>query len=660
MIVKETSNNTSRKCDPTQWAGAKHMIPLSFQQRGLWFINQLEGPGPTYNVPVAVRLSGRLDRGALEAALGDLVERHEALRTVFRDQDGVPYQLVLDAADAGVGLSVEQVAEAGLMRAVDAAGRYAFDLAGEMPFRAWLFVLGPEQHVLLLLMHHIVTDGWSMGPLIGDLTAAYAARCGGAAPGWGSLPVQYADYTLWQRDLLGSEDDPDSVASRQLAYWRETLRGLPEELRLPADRPRRAVPSYRGDVVTLELGSAVYRDLVALARESHATLYMTLQAGLAVLLSRLGAGTDIPVGVPLAGRTDDALNELIGYFINTVVVRIDTSGDPSFRDLLARVAAANLGAYEHQDVRCERLVELLNPARSPAPNPLFQVMLGFEARAEISLDEISLDLPGLSATMLSTNSGRAKFDLNIELFERSGNVVGSVEYAADLFDRGTAEALAARLVGVLRAVASDPGQAISQIDVLLPKERHQLLEVWNQTAEPVPPQTLPGLYEARVTAAPHAPAVIAGDTTLTYAALNTRANQLARYLVKHGAGPEQIVAVALPRSAQLIVALLAALKTGAAYLAVDPGYPAERIESMLAGADPVCLITSSDVRPGSPVGARRLVLDDVAVRRELASLPSGDLSDAERSTPLRPDNIAYLIYTSGSTGEPKAVVVRDR
>jgi len=226
------------------------MIPLSFQQRGLWFINQLEGPSPTYNVPVSFRLSGRLDRNALRAALQDIVGRHESLRTVFRDQEGVPYQLILDIADADVHLEIQQVTEASLMQAVEAVGRYAFDLAGELPFRAWLFALGPERHALVLLMHHIVTDGWSMGPLIRDLATAYAARCAGAAPDWISLPVQYADYTLWQRELLGSEDDPQSLVSRQVAYWRETLSGLPEELRLPVDRPRPRMSSYQGGVVT--------------------------------------------------------------------------------------------------------------------------------------------------------------------------------------------------------------------------------------------------------------------------------------------------------------------------------------------------------------------------------------------------------------------------
>ena len=356
------------------------MIPLSFQQLGLWFINQLEGPSPTYNVPVAIRLEGRLDRDALRAAVRDLARRHETLRTVFRVHDGVPYQVVLDGADAEPAMTVEPVTGAGLAAAVDAAVRYAFDLAGELPFRAWLFVLGPEQHALVLLMHHVATDGWSMGPLISDLTTAYTARRAGEAPQWAALPVQYSDYTLWQRDLLGSEEDPGSAAVRQLAYWRDQLAGLPEELRLPADRPRRAVPSYEGGAVRLEVGRETCRGLVALAKENQVTLYMVVQAALAVALTGVGAGTDIPVGVPLAGRTDDALDDLIGYFINTVVVRIDTSGDPAFTDLLARVRAANLGAYEHQDLPFSRLVDLLHPARSPARNPLFQVMLAFNAQ----------------------------------------------------------------------------------------------------------------------------------------------------------------------------------------------------------------------------------------------------------------------------------------
>ena len=632
------------------------MLPLSFQQRSLWFIHQLEGPSPTYNVPVSFRLSGGLDQDALRASLRDLAVRHEPLRTVFLDQEGVPYQHILDIADVDVRLEVQQATEADVMEAVETVGRYAFDLAEEPPFRAWLFVLGPQEHALVLLMHHIAVDGWSMGPLVRDLATAYGARSAGAEPQWRELPVQYADYTLWQSELLGGEDDPDSLASRQIAYWRETLSGLPEELRLPADRPRPRVSTYRGGVVTFEIRPEICRDLAALAKQSQVTMYMVLQAGLAVLLTRLGAGTDVPIGVPLAGRTDDALDDLIGHFINTIVVRVDTSGDPGFRELLTRVRTANLGAYEHQDLPFDRLVEVLNPARSPARHPLFQVMLGLESTTA----EVGLDLPGLKATPLETHSGRAMFDLNINLFEQTGEaggVEGGIEYAADLFDHGTVESLTARLVRVFEAFAADPDRRISEIDVLLPQERRQFLEEWNQTAAPLPTQLLPELFEAQAAKHPDAPAVTASAVTLTYAQLNERSNRLANYLIGRGAGPERIVAVKLLRSPELIVALLAVLKTGAAYLPIDPGNPAERIESMLADAAPLYLITdqAEPADHGSPTP--RLLMTDIATGGALDAMSGRNPSDEDSRARPAPGNLAYVMYTSGSTGKPKAVMV---
>jgi amino acid adenylation domain-containing protein/thioester reductase-like protein len=633
------------------------MIPLSFSQRGLWFINQLEGPSPTYNVPVAFRVSGEVDENTLRAALQDVVGRHEVLRTVFRtNEEGDPYQLILEGADADVRLDVEQVVEADLMAAVEAAGRHAFDLAGELPFRAWLFTVGPQDHALVLLMHHIVTDGWSMAPLARDLAAAYVARRAGTAPEWESLPVQYADYALWQRDLLGSEDDPDSLISRQLAYWREALSGLPEELRLPTDRPRPAVPSYRGGVVRFEIAAAVHHELAELARADRATVFMVLRAGLAALLTRLGAGTDIPLGSPLAGRTDDALNDLIGFFVNTVVIRVDSSGDPSFRDLLARVRATTLSAHEHQDLPFERLVEVLNPVRSRARNPLFQVMLALENRTRASLA-----LPGWTTTRLETHSARAMFDLNIAVNELPGKSAGlsfDIEYAADLFDHDTVSSLATRLVRLLTAAASEPDKPISQLELLTPAERHQLIAGWNQTATPVPPAALPDLFEAQAAQTPESVAVADGDIRLRYTDLNARANRLARMLVGRGVGPEQIVAVALPRSAELIVALLAVLKAGAAYLPIDWDYPAQRVESMLADAGCAYLISSAGAAPTS--GTPQLLIDDIAVSQELESLSARNVGDAERHAELRPDHPAYVIYTSGSTGDAKGVVVSHR
>jgi acyl carrier protein len=347
-------------------------IPLSYAQRRLWFINRLEGSSATYTIPLAARLKGELDREAFEAALGDAVERHESLRTIFPDTLGMPRQLILEASAARPRLSVVSVSEEGLAAALSTTARQGFDVASEPPLRAHLFALGEREHVLLLLLHHIAGDGWSMAPLVRDVASFYAARCRGSPADLPALPVQYADYTLWQNTLLGEESDPESVISRQLAYWTDRLEGLPEQLDLPLDRPRPAVSSYRGDIVPLMLGPELHGGLLALARDSGASLFMVLQAGLAALLTRLGAGTDIPIGSGIAGRTDSVLDDLVGFFVNTLVLRTDTSGNPSFRKLIGRVRTSNLSAYTHQDLPFERLVEVINPARSLSRHPLFR------------------------------------------------------------------------------------------------------------------------------------------------------------------------------------------------------------------------------------------------------------------------------------------------
>ena len=444
------------------------MIPLSFAQQRLWFIGRLEGPSPTYNVPMTFRLTGPLDRAALGAALRDVVRRHEVLRTLFREgQDGVPHQFILDPADADPRLEYSRICEAGLAQAVADCWHHSFDLSNEPPFRAWLFELAPDEHVLALLMHHIAADEWSAAPLNRDLADAYAARLAGAAPRWEPLPVQYRHYTLWQHELLSGEDDPDSVVSRQLRYWREALDALPEELRLPLDRPRPAKPSHQGALASFEASPRLHQALLDLARDNHTTLFMVLHAAVAVLLTRIGAGTDVPVGVPVAGRTDEALEQLIGFFVNTLVMRTDTSGDPCFTDLLNRVRETGLGAYENQDVPFERLVEVLNPVRSTARNPLFQVMLVLENGGG------RLELPGLTVARQDITWDRAKFDLTFEFGAGSGEapaLEGRIEYATDLFDHRTVEQIGARLVQVLEAVAAEPGKPISEISVLLPGE----------------------------------------------------------------------------------------------------------------------------------------------------------------------------------------------
>ena len=392
------------------------VLPLSFGQQRMWFLNQLEGAGAAYNMPLALRLTGDLDAAALEAALGDVADRHEGLRTIFPETDGTPRQQILDGPAGRPGLVVGQAADADLPGLLALRPRQPFELRSELPWRAALWTVSPGEHVLMIVLHHIAGDGWSMGVLARDLGAAYAARCAGQAPGWAALPVQYADYAIWQREVVGSEDDPGSPAATQLAFWRQALEGIPEEIPLPADRPRPAAASHRGDLVNVQVGADVHAGLVEVARAGRATLFMVVQAALAVLLSRHGGGDDIPLGTSVAGRGDAALDDLIGIFLNTLVLRTDLSGDPTFAGLVGRVREADLAAYAHQDLPFEHLVEALSPARSLARNPLYQVMLTFQNIPEDQ--QATWDLPGVRAIPLGTHIGGARFDLAVTLWER--------------------------------------------------------------------------------------------------------------------------------------------------------------------------------------------------------------------------------------------------
>ena len=630
-------------------------VPLSFAQRRLWFLHRLEGPSATYNIPMAVRLTGQLDVGALERALGDVAERHESLRTIFPDTLGVPRQEILEGALARPLLEVSRVSAAGVGMAVAEAARYGFDLASEPPLRVHLFVLGESEHVLLLLLHHIAGDGWSFAPLWRDLARAYEAQCGGMAPDWPALPVQYADYTLWQHQLLGRDDDRDSVIAHQLAFWTKALSDLPDQIDLPTDRPRPAIGSYSGDHIALSIGADLHRGLLALARDGQASLFMVLQAGFAALLTRLGAGTDIPIGSPIAGRTDDALDDLVGFFVNTLVLRNDTSGNPSFRDLIARVRSTSLAAYSHQDLPFERLVEVLNPARSLARHPLFQVMLAFENNARVSFE-----LPNLTTTLEAIDTATAKFDLSLDLGERRSpdgspqGIDGALEYSTNLFDRPSAETIAGRLIRLLEAVIAAPDQPIGCLDILSAAERHTILREWNDTARPIPAATLPELFEAQAGRTPDAVAVVFEDASLTYGALNARANQLAHYLINEGVGPEVVVGLCVERSLEMIVGLIGILKAGGAYLPLDPSYPQDRLAFMLDDARPTVLLTQVDLLNALPPHtAKTFCLD-----RDWRTLTRRSKKNPSHFTPLQCP--AYVIYTSGSTGQPKGVVVSHR
>ncbi|WP_431934557.1 condensation domain-containing protein, partial [Nonomuraea jabiensis] len=622
-------------------------------------MGELEGPSPTYNVPLLLRLEGVLDQQVLQAALNDVIGRHEVLRTLFVAQDGVPMQHVVAAEQARVEMVWARVDVEDVAGRVAAACRHAFDLAVEFPIRAEVFCVGPEEQVLVLLLHHIACDGWSMVPLSRDLASAYAARLAGHAPQWEALPVQYVDYALWQQDLLGSEEDPDSLISRQAAYWRQALNGAPEELALPADRPRSSAASHRGGAVDFTIDAAVYARIVELARECAATPFMVLQAALAVLLSRMGAGSDIPIGTAVAGRSDEALDDLVGFFVNTLVLRTDVSDGPTFRELLARVRETDLSAFAHQDLPFERLVELLNPTRSLARHPLFQVMLVLQNNASADFE-----LPGLTTHDYSdTGITVARFDLHISFREERGpdrssaRLIGVLDYAADLFNSSTMEAFAARLVGLLGSLTAQPDICVDQVDVLTVEERHQILVEWNGVAQEIAPTTLPELFQVQVQHTPDAVALVFGDIELTYAELDVHANRLAHYLIGRGVGPEKLVALAMPRSEQMVVALLAVLKAGAAYLPIDLDYPTERIHYMLEDSQPTLLLTTESVGQGKlrDVPVSCVALDDAAIAVRIADQANTPPTDTERVSPLDPRHPAYVIYTSGSTGRPKGV-----
>ncbi|WP_405776260.1 amino acid adenylation domain-containing protein [Streptomyces sp. NBC_00859] len=638
-------------------------LPLSYSQQRLWFLHRLEGPSATYNIPFAVRLDGALDAEALRRALHDVVTRHAALRTVFPEDENGPRQHITAPEDVRLAFTVETVEEGKLPDRVRAATAEPVDIENRLPLQATLLRLADDAHVLVLVIHHIAADGTSLAPLVHDLGAAYRARVRGEAPVLPALRVDYADHTLWQRRLLGDEHDPESLIARQLAHWKAALAGLPEMVELPWDRSRPAVPRHTGATYDFAVDPATARRVTDLARASGSSVFMVLQAALSLALSRHGAGDDIPLGTAVAGRTDEAAADLVGFFVNTLVLRTDLSGDPTFLELLDRVKEFDLSAYAHQDVPFERLVELLNPARSQNHHPLFQTMLVLQNHAPAAAD-----LPGLTVTGMPVDAGVSKFDLSFtfaETYDDSGAPSGMravVDYATELFDATTVRDLADRLVLLLGAVTADPGRPLRTYDVLTAAERARAADWGTGPVGSLPGSTVPALFGQWVRRTPEAPAVRDADTTLTYGELDVRADALARDLVARGIGPEDRVAVALPRTHDLVVALLGVLKAGAAYLPLDPDYPAQRLSYMLDDAAPRLLLTTPGIHRRLPESAvPYLYAGDLGNGAgDATGAVPGAAAPAGHVPALLPAQPAYVIYTSGSTGRPKGVVVTHR
>ncbi|MFD6223918.1 amino acid adenylation domain-containing protein [Nocardia asteroides] len=657
-LARRLAESAGAGARPALVAGERpELIPLSLAQQRMWFLNQFDPESVAYNIPMAVRLSGAIDVAALRAAVGDLVDRHETLRTVYPETDAGPIQRVLDPSAATPGLEVRRVDPAELTAAMHALGSSGFDVRSQVPLRVALFELGPDESVLAVVVHHIAGDGSSLAPLTRDLMLAYAARSAGAAPEWAPLSVQYADYALWQRALLGSEDDPASLASAQLAYWRAALAGLPDQLDLPADRPRPAVQSFAGGRVPVEIDADTHRALLALARDHGATLFMVVHTALAVTLARLAGTDDLAIGTPVAGRGEAALDDLIGMFVNTLVFRTTLRPGEPFTDLLARQRDTDLQVFANADLPFERLVEAINPARSTARHPLFQVGLSFQ-----NLTRTGLELGELAVEGVDVDLAVSQFDLHAvvaDTYDADGvaqGISGVFTYATDLFDEATARTYADRFARVLAAVAATPQRPADELDLLSGAERERILHGWNATGHPCPPATLASLFTETAAAHPDGIALVAPDgSALTYRAFAERVNRLARQLIALGVGVEDRVALAVPRSVELVVAMYAVAQTGAAYVPVDPTQPADRIAHVLRTAAPVCVLTTGAAVVTDGDGPGPTVLDLAAL--DLSALPGTPITANERRGVLRPENTAYVIFTSGSTGTPKGVAV---
>jgi amino acid adenylation domain-containing protein len=623
---------------------------LSFAQARLWFLEQLEPGSGAYNIPAAVRLTGSLDVVALEQSLQEIVLRHEALRTTFAMVSGEPLQVIAPVLALSVPLvdlrslsEAQQKAE--VKRLATESAQQPFDLAMGPLLRATLLKLGEAEHVLLLTMHHIVSDGWSMGVLLRELATLYEAFSAGKPSPLPQLPIQYADFAHWQRQWLQGE-----VLAAQLSYWQQQLAGAQTVLELPTDRLRPAVQTFRGATEFLALAEPLTQKLKTLSQRSGVTLFMTLLAAFQTLLYRYTGQEDICIGSPIANRNRSETEELIGFFVNTLVLRTDMSENPSFQELLGRVREVTLGAYAHQDLPFEQLVEALQPERNLSHHPLFQVMFVLQ-NAPMS----ALELPSLTISSREMESSTAKFDLDLSMEDTEQGLRGSLEYNTDLFDAGTISRMLEHFQTLLEGIVAEPDQRLSDLPLLTQPERQQLLLEWNNTQVAYPKDVcIHQLFEAQVERTPDGVAVLFEDEQLTYRELNRRANQVAHHLRSLDVAPDSLVGICVERSLKMIVGLLGILKAGGAYVPLDPDYPSERLAYMLNDSQMPVLVTTEKLSAALPEHQARVV----CLEKDWG-INSAD-SDVAPVSSVTDENLAYVIYTSGSTGKPKGVAIAHR
>ncbi|MFE3262600.1 amino acid adenylation domain-containing protein, partial [Nocardia sp. NPDC059229] len=665
-LASRVERNAGSGRRPSLVAGERPAhLPLSPAQQRYWFLNQFDtSTSAVDNIPAAVRFTGALDLYAMKQAIADVIARHEVLRTIYPQTVDGPHQVIVPVSQPDLSVPLEEVTEGELLGKIIEFAMTTFDVTVEVPLAVKLFrIIDSEstEHVLAFTVHHISADGASMAPMARDIMAAYVARVNGEAPQWTPLPVQYADYALWQRELLGSEDDPDSLAAKQIAYWTRTLAGLPDQLELPSDRPslaqrRRshAAQSAHGKALRFNIDAERHAKLHELARANNASLFMVVHAALAVLLARLSGTDDIAVGTPIAGRGERELDDMIGMFVNTLVFRTQVDGNASFADLLSEVRERDLEAFANADVPFERLVEVLNPVRSTARNPLFQVGLSFQ-----NLAEAAFHLPGLHVTPVEFDVQLSNTNLQItvyDLYNEDGSPAGIVTefgYATDLFDEPTVWSFIDRFGRVLDAITTDTSVAVGAIELLEAGERSRILMDRNDTRHEIHSELLLDGYRRAVAQFPARVAVTFEGQQLTYREFDARVNQLARLLIAQGVGAESLVGLAIRRSLDLVVGMYAIVTAGGAWVPLDPDHPAERIAHILDTAKPACVLTTTADAVVVPAGTPVLHLDTVALER----FSTEPVADAELRGPVRAENPAYVIFTSGSTGRPKGVAV---